>query len=194
MTMTETHAELRAYVASLGLRYSARFIPQSASRNRDEKAKTLNWSVTIEGKGSSLTVDYAQGIGHVPGWRELPRTLYFEDLRKEFDNASEKGVYPIKRLHEHEHKHEHGTRLDILPGNLTKPLPAPDVLDVLYSLVLDSSAADETFEDWCANYGYDTDSRKAEATYRACVDYGIRLRRILGADVLARLSELFQDY
>lgn len=189
---TETHTELRAYVDSLGLTYSARFIPQSASRNRDEKDKSLNWSVTLEKGRDKLTTDYMQGIGHVPGRRDLPRTMYYEDLRNEYDNVSETGKYPVDPIQVH--KHEHGTRLDVRPFYKREVLPAPDVLDILYSLIADSSAADQTFEDWCADYGYDEDSRKAEATYRACVDIGVRLRRLLGADVLARLSELFQDY
>lgn len=34
----------------------------------------------------------------------------------------------------------------------------------------------ETFEDFCAEYGYDEDSRKAEATFRRCATFGRQLR------------------
>lgn len=73
-------------------------------------------------------------------------------------------------------------------------LSAPALRDILYSLALDSDATDELFEDWCANYGYDRDSRKALATYETCRDIGLKLRRMIGADNLAKLRELFQDY
>src|SRR5690606_33602845 len=45
-----------------------------------------------------------------------------------------------------------------------RPVP-PHAADVLHSLILDSAAADQTFESWCDEFGYDSDSRKAEATY-----------------------------
>jgi hypothetical protein len=57
----------------------------------------------------------------------------------------------------------------------------PKLLNVLDSLFLDSDCGAD-FEDFCANSGYDTDSRRAERTYKACVSIGIRLRKVLGAD------------
>jgi hypothetical protein len=45
-----------------------------------------------------------------------------------------------------------------------EPRPA----DVLSSLLLDVTSADQSFEDWASDFGYDDDSRKAEATYNAC--------------------------
>lgn len=58
----------------------------------------------------------------------------------------------------------------------------PSAADVVSSLVLDGSACDETFEDWCSNFGSDTDSRKALETYLACQEGGKKIRRLLGAD------------
>jgi hypothetical protein len=46
----------------------------------------------------------------------------------------------------------------------------PTADEVLDSLSLDASGVvnGETFEDWCDNFGYDTDSRKAERTFKQC--------------------------
>jgi len=63
----------------------------------------------------------------------------------------------------------------------------PKVGDVLQSLALDASSAEESFEDWCANCGYDTDSRKAFATYEACVATHRELQRLLGARLAGEL-------
>ena len=46
-------------------------------------------------------------------------------------------------------------------------LVLPTAASVLYSLLLDSSACNEGFADWCSTYGYDEDSRKAYKTYLA---------------------------
>lgn len=56
----------------------------------------------------------------------------------------------------------------------------PNAHDVLESLLSDASSADQSFEDWCGDYGYDTDSRKAERMYRAVVAQTAKLRRFLG--------------
>lgn len=62
----------------------------------------------------------------------------------------------------------------------------PDVLDCLasdsYSLPLPEMAGSEdtAFAEWCGEYGYDTDSRRALATYRTVLRQSRALRRLLG--------------
>lgn len=71
----------------------------------------------------------------------------------------------------------------------------PDPLDVVYSLTMDSSVLDAGgFEEWAAEFGYDLDSRKAEATYRACLEIALKMRGAIGDSGLALLAEAFQDY
>lgn len=56
----------------------------------------------------------------------------------------------------------------------------PTAADVLSCLILDASAADyDSFEQWAEDFGYDTDSRKAERVYRACCETAKRLERFL---------------
>lgn len=70
----------------------------------------------------------------------------------------------------------------------------PKVADVLHSLIMDSSAADENFHDWCANYGYSDDSIKAMNTYKACLEIAVALRKHFSPDTLRQVRELLQDY
>lgn len=58
----------------------------------------------------------------------------------------------------------------------------PDAASVLSSLLLDASACDQSFEEWCGEFGYDTDSRTAESTYQQCVKIGNKLQAFLGDD------------
>ena len=55
--------------------------------------------------------------------------------------------------------------------------------DVLHCLLSDVNSVEESrdFEDWCAEFGYDTDSRKAFATYEACQAQMAPLRAFLGS-------------
>ena len=77
--------------------------------------------------------------------------------------------------------------------NAPRPV-APTAGSVLYSLLLDASGADENFHDWCANYGYDTDSRKALATYMACQENSDKLRKVFSPAQIAHIQELLQEY
>jgi hypothetical protein len=60
----------------------------------------------------------------------------------------------------------------------------PSADDVVESLTLDASALGVSFPEWCAELGYDTDSRSAESTYRACRSLGRRFARLLGSDTV----------
>lgn len=70
----------------------------------------------------------------------------------------------------------------------------PKVADVMYSLIADASSADENFYDWCANYGYSSDSIKALNTYKACLDTARALHKHFSPDTLRQVRELLQDY
>lgn len=70
----------------------------------------------------------------------------------------------------------------------------PKVADVLHSLILDASEADENFHDWCANFGYSDDSIKAMNTYKACLEVAVALRKHFPPDTLRTVRELLQDY
>lgn len=73
-------------------------------------------------------------------------------------------------------------------------LGEPELADVMSCLLFDADAADQTFDDWCADFGYDTDSRKAFATYDACAQTARGLNSMFTPAELAQLRELFADY
>jgi hypothetical protein len=66
----------------------------------------------------------------------------------------------------------------------TSPPTLDSVLDCLAS---DASGADETFEGFCSNFGYDIDSRKALKTYNTIKRQSARLCKLLGTKAYADL-------
>lgn len=70
--------------------------------------------------------------------------------------------------------------------NSTKGNPQPSNYDLLACLTKYDPG---TFEDFCCDFGYDTNSRKAEKTYKAIVKEYEGLRRVFGDDV-----ELWEDF
>lgn len=71
---------------------------------------------------------------------------------------------------------------------------APSAASVFYSLLRDGEAINESFSDWCDNYGYDTDSRKALSTYEACCESGRKLCKVFNHEQRQQLVDLLQDY
>lgn len=61
----------------------------------------------------------------------------------------------------------------------------PSAADVLDCLASDAAGVENArgFLDWCGEYGYDTDSRKAERTFKVCERQAAKLKRFLGADL-----------
>lgn len=76
---------------------------------------------------------------------------------------------------------------------LRKP-KAPHAADILYGLITDASAVDSSFINWCADYGYDSDSIKALNTYNQCCETGQKIRVMFTRDQIAALREALQDY
>lgn len=66
-----------------------------------------------------------------------------------------------------------------------KPI-APKMYDVLTCLTKHDP---ETFEDFCSEFGYDTDSKKAEKTYNAVLQEYVGVLRLF-ADVIEELQEI----
>lgn len=65
----------------------------------------------------------------------------------------------------------------------------PNAADLLECLLSDAAGVKnaEGFDDWCREYGYDLDSRKAEQTFIACITQTEQLENWLGARLNAYL-------
>lgn len=77
--------------------------------------------------------------------------------------------------------------------NARKPVK-PEPASVLHSILLDSDVCGQSFVHWCADLGYDEDSRKAYATYEACQKNADKLARVLDSKTRDALRDALQDY
>lgn len=75
-----------------------------------------------------------------------------------------------------------------------KPLPPPSIVDTIWSLLMDSRSADQGFESWAGDLGYDPDSRKAYKIFEACQKERCFLLECVGPEGLEKLYQLFEDY
>ena len=70
----------------------------------------------------------------------------------------------------------------------------PEIAGVICSLVLDSQALDQSFDDWCDDLGFNSDSRKAHNTYEACRENHYKFAEIFSKDERAHMDKLLEEY
>lgn len=138
------------------------------------------WEITLTRGAVSVEFDYFTGIG----LREAATENDKRRARNELYWLTQNDI--DRRTH-------YGRRYLAMVESFRKP-KAPHPADFLHCVILDSSASGQSFESWCSEFGYDTDSRKAHATYLACQQNADKLSRVIPADTLRIIGELLQDY
>lgn len=139
----------------------------------DEQAS--HFRVTLTKDGRSMSAQYSMGSGHLAAYiRERIKGKILPWHINERD--AERALHRVVSVHDKQVYNELVQRY----GNGF----APKAESVLDSLAMDASSYENArnFEDFAAEFGYDTDSRKAEAMYRACGDTAKELRHLLGRD------------
>lgn len=176
------HAEMERQ----GISIVSVFVPWSQSRNFKAGStcandRSLNWKVTIKkGDREILTTDYMAGIAHCPSYND-----------KDFGRP---GYMSINRDNALVEETEKGRAVGHITG-MSGSTISPEIPSVIACLCSDADIIDtSSFEDWAANWGYDTDSRAAEATYRACLDTALKLRNGLGDAGFAALRTACEGY
>lgn len=162
--MTEQDKTVADYLQSIGAEYSARLL---GATKRDEWTCD-EWRVAFQRNGKPMiATPYYTGTGHRKSARPMPADIARLGPRIIARVEWEKAnVEPVK----------------------------PQAASVLYSLMLDAQGAEEPFDDWCDQYGYDQDSRKTLATYDACCAIRRQLNAFFTTEERAALAAMLEDY
>lgn len=73
-------------------------------------------------------------------------------------------------------------------------LVRPCAASVLYCLLSDAEALNESFDSWCDCFGYSPDSIKAFDIYRDCCEIGKKIAKVIDHKTQETLRDLLQDY
>lgn len=163
--VSETEQAVLDWLTSIGVSFS---IVGLGKRRRDEW-ECDEWSIdlTHKDKPETQNFSYYTGIGHrVLDASTADRIRHDYKGTRRLQSALEAAAKP----------------------HLSHPV------GLLYSCLMEMSACEQSFSSWCEEYGYDTDSRKAFATYEACQENTDKLYYILSREEVEQLSELLQDY
>jgi hypothetical protein len=129
------------------------------------------WHVEINYNNNTYKTEYKTGLGH----RKVANGVV-----KFYQGGRLKYAYCGSVAH---------TETSAADKKYTIPV-APQLADVMYSVVMDAQSAEETFEGWCDNFGYDVDSRKALDTYLKCQDARNKFIKVFGEDFLNEIKYL----
>lgn len=162
--MSEQEKAVADYLQEIGVKYQAFPAGKGLNRNGWE---CDGWLILFTSKNyKNESFEFYTGVGHrvVTDYNKM---VYNQSLKTQFDKRQlEVGAIPF----------------------------APFSASVLHCLVADSSAIDTSFEYWCSEYGYDTDSISALKTYQTCCDNAKKLKNIFTKEQLTHIVELLQDY
>lgn len=132
------------------------------------KFKTINNGGAIQGKVVEQ-FEYKTGLGH----------RYLQPIAEQ----------EVKR-----YKLRHGTQSYTRATNNCYYIKQPQIAAIIHSLLLDAEAGNESFSNWCDNFGYDSDSISAFDTYQACEKIAKQLNNLFNREQLQTLRDLLQDY
>jgi len=163
------------------------------TKTPDTTDETL--SQILQGAGVAYEIHYT-GVTERPGFgagdKPWPCDSWMASLRKgativQFNYYTGEG---LRQYNTKTGKAPRGRRFTILVPRPVFPGPA----GVLYALVPDASGAQETFSEWCDNFGADKDSISALKTYHACQETADKLRRVFNAETHHQIEEALEDY
>jgi hypothetical protein len=166
--------EIEAFMQSLGVKFSFRFIPFSVSRKRNEKNPSLNFEGTLTRGKERMSALYSMGCAHCEAYKASVKVLGGKncvDRHNAILGECETGKKGGST------QNQYVTWERGVGGEHKLPLA-----DLAASLALDSEVINYLdFEEWASDFGYDPDSRKHEAIYQECIKTAKDFLKVVGS-------------
>lgn len=157
-------------------------MPTHWGGDKKDIEKHIHYTVTLKNKNHSYTFDYWGSVNDwekVDAFRNTERLSFYRtpaNYKKE-DILKENSLFTDwRKMSKKEDREKY------IKDNLS-----PSAYDVLACL---SPVYEDTFEDWCASYGYSPDSRTAEKVYNLCIDQDRNIRKLFTHSELEKLIEI----
>ena len=172
--------EIKNVLDEMGISIKSKFIPFSKSRYKDDEILSLNWEITLlKNEKEILSSDYSMGTGHCPANKTNNKG---SNLKEMIAKECEEGFETW-----------YGNALYYVHVNKKKPIH-PDMVNFVWCIFCDARYGTDNFEDFCSNFGYDTDSRRAEKMWKESVEIAAKFYSSFTTDEINKLEEIYQDY
>ncbi len=176
----------------LTIRSLARWVDWSDVNNPQ-----IKFTLRLSYNGDHMDFPYSGGILAFIDWKSRQVKFALQENLKSQGHRS-----GFSRLNEGIEKVRNGsmTRQNTADDQLYKEVVAwieqhshPVLSDVANSLVMDTQAGEESFDDFCSDFGYDNDSIKARNIHDLCTSLARGFRALVGAD-FDEIAKALEDY
>lgn len=158
------------YLKSINVEYSVLYLGEIPKKWGDDKEISMDQWITKFKKGNvTIQEMYFTGLG----LRKVTSKYGLRDDRRN---------YPKNSIGYEQWVNEY-----MMPVK-------PEAEEVLYSMFMDAEAMHESFNGWCDNFGYSSDSIEALKIYQDCCEIGKKLCQVFTKEELSVLREMLQDY
>lgn len=166
-------------VAYVGVAADQRSTHKPDTRELSQPWRHFLWACTLKFQGRTYSTEYRLGLGHC---KRVPLLSSHKAPREAVTTEIARALKPYGRVSIAD------TEGYVIPT-------APSLSDVLQSLASDARGAlnARDFEDFCGEYGYDTDSRSAEKVYAACTQVHLELYKLLGGSLYEQLLDCTEE-
>lgn len=171
-TLSTYEIQANDFLAKTGTTIESEFLRNGKHFDNDETTRDI-YKITIKRGSRSFSFDFGQSIMN---------SQYYQDTIKErtytLTGACRTGHYSINDITKYQ---SGGQKLQLVKGKV------PTAYDILCCLQKYDVG---TLENFCSEFGYDTDSKKAEKTYKAVVDEYKNLCALFSDKELEELQEI----
>lgn len=158
------------FLAISNTEFSAKYLRTGKYFDNDKEDRDI-YEITLSSKGRVYTFNFGQSINCSGLYK-----LQDYNLKKKFGrNVISAEEYKTLNL------------FDKRDAILNKDYAKPTAYDVLACIIKYDPG---TFEDFCSEFGYDTDSKKAEKTYNAVKDEWMNVERLYSESEMEILREI----
>lgn len=191
--------EYQAVLNKQGIKVTAELLGNalhSFGEKETPTEKRPHYKITVSGNGNSETFDFWGSIMDYYKSIRLPENLW--EIKTPEHKAAIKALWPFgmpsnieTQLRKH-NRHMKGTWSAKEYKFINKPTqPLDDApYDAFDCILSDALSGEGTFNGFCGNFGYDTDSQKAESIYRECQKSLDKLRAVYSGDLYDLVNSL----
>lgn len=164
------------FLHSTNTEFSAKFL-KSGKHFDDDKEQRDIYEISLKRGNRSYTFKFGQSINCSGKYKAL--TAYAKSLVGQKSFANEDEMKRIKVVN----------RFSLIKSDfsLNKNFAEPTPYDVLACVTKYDPG---TFEDFCSEFGYDTDSKRAEKTYKAVCDEWLNICKLFTDAEIEQLQEI----
>lgn len=172
METTDYNQQAKDLLTKLGIEFKATFIRNDFHFNEDKTTRDIY----------NLTLKRGNRIAHFEFGQSVINSQYYKDSIEgrtyTLNGEARTGNYKILDMAKY---NSGGQKLTLIKGKV------PTEYDLLASLTKYDVG---TFEDFCSEFGYNTDSKKAEKTYNAVKDEYLKVCTLFNDKELEELQEI----